>query len=181
MIDPYDNNPDSGTERGLREDFWGMLTAGGSGGNWYIRNSSGQSFDQNMDDFKAFSSLWTWTAAATEFFNKHIPFWEMSERDGLTPNGRDYVMADPGEVYVIYLPYGQADNVQLDLEAYPDQSFDVFWYNPRTGGKPDRRRRGRGRRGPQPRRCPLECRQGLGAACSGGRSTLERRWRRSGR
>ena len=136
VIDAYSNNPDSGNEKTLREAFWGSLTAGGSGGNWYIKGNGfgGHSFDQNLDDFKGFSSLWSWTAAATEFFNTYIPFWEMRDADGLTTNGGDFVMADPGQYYVIYLPYGKAGEAKLNLDGEGGESFDVFWYNPRTGG-----------------------------------------------
>ena len=136
VIDSYSNNPDSTNEKTLREAFWGSLTAGGSGGNWYIKGNGfgGHSFDQNLDDFKGFSSMWTWTAAATEFFNTYIPFHEMTDADNLTTNGGDFVMADPGQYYVIYLPYGRADEAKLNLNGHGGESFDVFWYNPREGG-----------------------------------------------
>ncbi|MEM6889090.1 MAG: DUF5060 domain-containing protein, partial [Pseudomonadota bacterium] len=134
VIDPYTNDPNSTNEAKLRDAFWGMLTAGGSGGNWYIRTATGQSLDQNMDDFKGYESLWTWTAAATEFFNTYIPFWDMAQADGLTPDGDDYVMADPGNYYVVYLPGGEAKGVRLDLSDQAGETFNVYWYNPRTGG-----------------------------------------------
>ena len=134
MIDPYSNNPNSTKEQNLREAFWGFLTAGGSGVNWYIRQQDGQSYDQTMDTFDAFESLWTWTSAGTTFFNTYIPFWDMHEANSLTPNGKDYVMADPGQYYMSYLPYGEADNVKLDLRGQSGVTFDIYWYNPRTGG-----------------------------------------------
>ncbi len=136
VIDAYSNNPDSSNEKTLREAFWGTLTAGGSGGNWYIKGNGfgGHSFDQNLDDFKGFASMWTWTAAATDFFNTYIPFHEMTDADNLTRNSGDFVMADPGQYYVIYLPYGEAGEAQLDLNGHGGESFDVFWYNPREGG-----------------------------------------------
>ncbi|QPH54877.1 Ig-like domain-containing protein [Pontivivens ytuae] len=134
IIDPGSNNPDSTNERALREEFWGTLTVGGSGGNWYIKQSNGHSFDQNIDFFDQHTSLWTWTAAATDFFNTHIPFWEMEEKDELTSDNDDFVMAKDGEYYVVYLPYGEAGNVQLNLNGHGGETFDVFWYNPREGG-----------------------------------------------
>ncbi|MEL6523681.1 MAG: DUF5060 domain-containing protein, partial [Pseudomonadota bacterium] len=134
IVDPYSNDPDSANEQTLRDGFWGMLTAGGSGGNWYFKGSSGHSLDQNYDTFEAHESVWTWTAAATHFFNTYIPFWDMEQADGLTSDGDDYVMAQEGQYYVIYLPYGEAGNVQLNLGDQGGETFDVFWYNPRTGG-----------------------------------------------
>ncbi|WP_210527179.1 malectin domain-containing carbohydrate-binding protein [Rubellimicrobium arenae] len=135
IIPAYSNNPDSTNERTLREALWGTLTAGGSGVSWYVKGASGHSYDQNMDTFDGFRSIWTWTAAATDFFNDQIPFWRMAEHDELTQARGDFVMADPGETYVVYLPYGAADDVRLDLTAGAGTSFDVFWYNPRTGGR----------------------------------------------
>ncbi|MEM9504799.1 MAG: DUF5060 domain-containing protein, partial [Cyanobacteria bacterium P01_E01_bin.43] len=81
IFKPYGNNPDEANEVKQRQALWGSLTVGGSGVNWYIKQSSGHSFDQNVDTFDAFESVWDWTAAATDFFNEHIPFWEMSETD----------------------------------------------------------------------------------------------------
>ncbi|MEL6570390.1 MAG: cadherin-like domain-containing protein [Pseudomonadota bacterium] len=135
IVDPYSNNPDSANEKTLREGFWGMLTAGGSGGNWYFKGSSGHSLDQNYDTFDAHASVWKWTAAATSFFNTYIPFWDMRQADGLTSDNDDFVMAQDGEYYVVYAPYGEAGNIRLNLNGYAGETFDVFWYNPRIGGE----------------------------------------------
>ncbi|MEM6838021.1 MAG: putative collagen-binding domain-containing protein, partial [Cyanobacteria bacterium P01_C01_bin.120] len=134
IFKPYGNNPDEANEVKQRQALWGSLTVGGSGVNWYIKQSSGHSFDQNVDTFDAFESVWDWTAAATDFFNEHIPFWEMSETDDLTPDGGDYVMAKAGEYYVAYRPYGEATDVEIDLSGQAGKTFDVYWYNPREGG-----------------------------------------------
>ena len=134
VIDSYSNDPDSENEIVLREGFWGSLTAGGSGGNWYFRGSSGHSFDQNYDTFDAHASVWTWTSAATSFFNTYIPFWDMQQADGLTSDGDDFVMAQEGEYYVVYAPYGEATDISLDLSDQSGETFDVLWYNPREGG-----------------------------------------------
>lgn len=132
---PYNGSADDKNERKQRQALWGTLTAGGSGVNWYIKQpGKGHTFDQDLDSFEAFESVWEWTAAATEFFNTHIPFWEMSEADKLTPEGRDFVMAKDGDYYVAYRAYGQADNVRIDLSDQAGETFDVFWYNPREGG-----------------------------------------------
>ncbi|MEL6370544.1 MAG: DUF5060 domain-containing protein [Pseudomonadota bacterium] len=135
IIDLYSNNPDSNNERTLRQELWGTLTVGGSGVNWYFKGSSGHSLDQNIDDFKAHESVWTWTSAATSFFNDYIPFWDMTDADGLTINTGDYVMAKEGEYYTIYLPYGEANDVRLDLRGEGGETFDVYWFNPREGGQ----------------------------------------------
>ena len=135
IFTPGENDPDEKNQVLQRQALWGHLTVGGSGVNWYIKNANGHSFDQNVDTFGDFESVWEWTAAATEFFNNEIPFWEMSEADNLTPNNDDYVMAKDGEYYIAYRPYGDATNVRLDLSGQAGETFDVFWYNPREGGK----------------------------------------------
>ncbi|MBX2853947.1 MAG: DUF5060 domain-containing protein [Rhodobacteraceae bacterium] len=134
IVDPGSNNPDSSNEKLLRESFWGSLTVGGSGGNWYFKGNSGHSLDQNYDAFRGHESVWEWTAAATDFFNTYIPFWEMSEDDGATQNGDDFVMSKPGEYYVVYLKYGNAGDVRLNLSGEAGETFDVYWYDPRNGG-----------------------------------------------
>ncbi|WP_424930541.1 DUF5060 domain-containing protein [Amaricoccus tamworthensis] len=134
-IDAFQGDPNSENEAALRKGLWGHLTAGGSGVSWYVRATEGHGYDQNMDTFDGFESLWGWTAAATEFFNTHVPFWEMEEMDGLTANGRDYVMVDPGESYLVYLPQGEADTaIKLDLSYYEGVEFTGWWYDPRNGG-----------------------------------------------
>ncbi|WP_424930531.1 Ig-like domain-containing protein [Amaricoccus tamworthensis] len=135
IIEPYSNNPDGENEVILREAFWGALTAGGSGGNWYFKDTSGHSLDQNYDTFEAHASVWEWTASATHFFNNYIPFWAMSQADGLTPGNNDFVMALEGRYYVVYAPYGEATDISLDLTDQSGKIFDVFWYDPRSEGE----------------------------------------------
>ena len=132
-IEPGDNNFDDPNQAGQREAFWSTLLANGSGGNVYIRGN-GQSLDQNLDDFTGFQALWTWIDTATSFMNTFVPFWDMEQADGLTTNENDFVLAKDGEYYLVYLPIGEADAVNLNLSGQDGESFDVLWYNPRTGG-----------------------------------------------
>ncbi|MGF1501198.1 MAG: DUF5060 domain-containing protein [Paracoccaceae bacterium] len=134
--DVTSNNTDPDETRPLREGFWGHLTAGGSGANWYLKGNGfgGHSFDQNLDDFSQFEVIWEWTEAATSFFNTYIPFWEMEMDDSATSNTNDFVMSKPGDYYVIYAKYGAADEIRLDLRGETGETFDAFWYDPRNGG-----------------------------------------------
>ena len=43
-----------------------------------------------------------------------------------------YCYAKPGEIYIVYLP--AAGLAKLDLDG-ADGSFNVRWYNPRSGGE----------------------------------------------
>ncbi len=58
----------------------------------------------------------------------------MRDADAVTLNTGDFVMAKDGDYYVSYLDYGQAGDVRLDLSGHAGERYDVFWYNPRTGG-----------------------------------------------
>ena len=44
-----------------------------------------------------------------------------------------YCFAQPGELYLVYLPAGGA--AELDLSGAPG-SYSVSWFNPRRGGPP---------------------------------------------
>ncbi|MFH1918771.1 MAG: putative collagen-binding domain-containing protein [Planctomycetota bacterium] len=55
----------------------------------------------------------------------------MHAADALTANPGDYCLARPGQVYAVYLPDG--GTTPLDL-GDSTATFDVAWYNPRTGG-----------------------------------------------
>lgn len=60
----------------------------------------------------------------------------MQNHDELVGNPKHtndrYCLAQPGEVYVVYLPTADS-STQLDLPS-ADGDFDVRWYNPRAGG-----------------------------------------------
>jgi hypothetical protein len=72
------------------------------------------------------------TSYALNFFQTHIPFWEMQPDNALA--SAPYVLAKPGQVYAIYRPAGSPDaSVQLNL-GDDAGSYTVLWYNPRAGG-----------------------------------------------
>lgn len=124
-----DNSPDAAKNHAhLRSEMWGVLTAGAGGVEWYAGLE-----DQTLEDFRSRDDVWTWTAAAKDFFETYLPVDKMDKADALTSGttGNDYVIADPGEVYAIYLPSG--GTATLDLGGHSG-AFDVAWYNPRTGG-----------------------------------------------
>ena len=113
-----------------KDDMWGMLMAGTSGFNWYLGWGDDRR-DLTLQDFRRYSFLWTTSTNATRFFEDHVPFIDLKPVDGLTPISTNRVLAKPGETYVIFLRNG--GTTTLDLKSY-SKDFDVFWYNPRTGG-----------------------------------------------
>ncbi len=109
--------------------LWGNLMAGGAGVEWYF----GYKFphnDLNLNDFRSRDRMWDQTRYALEFFHRYLPFTEMKHADELTPQVNDYVFAQPGVVYAIYLPQGGEAVLQLE-----EGDYEVGWYNPREGGE----------------------------------------------
>jgi hypothetical protein len=63
-----------------------------------------------------------------DFFTA-LPYWQMEPYFGVT---RDAVaLADPGKIYVVYLPHG--GEVSVDLGTERRDSWTARWFNPRTG------------------------------------------------
>ncbi len=118
----------------LIETLWRFYTEGGSGAEWYFgyQTQGGQGGDLRLEDFSTRDSLYQAAAAARLFFEQ-LPLTTMTEADGLTTGttGGDHVMADPGQIYAVFLPDG--GTADLDLTGYAG-SFSVRWYDPLTGG-----------------------------------------------
>ena len=115
--------------REIREEaLWATLMAGGAGVEWYFGYNNPHD-DLDMEDWRSRDDLWTYTAAATDFFLTHLPFEEMRAADALIDGDHDYVFAKTGEVYAVYLK-------QADLAgsiSLPAGTYSVAWYNPRDG------------------------------------------------
>ena len=107
--------------------LWGNLMAGGGGVEWYFGYMFAHS-DLSCEDFRSRDLLWDQTRIALDFFHNHLPFNEMISSDELTDDKDDYCFAKPGEIYVVYLPFGKATNITIDPGSYL-----VHWFNPRTG------------------------------------------------
>ena len=110
--------------------LWGHLMAGGAGVEWYFGYKYAHN-DLNCEDWRSRDNMWNQTRYALEFFHQHLPFTEMDHHDELTAAGDDYCFAQPGKVYVIYLPKGGTTKLDLGQSA---GTFSVKWYNPRGGG-----------------------------------------------
>jgi len=62
-------------------------------------------------------------------FFASLPFWRMQPFDGVTPD-MVVALAEPGRVYVVYLPHG--GKATLDLSD-AENSLTARWFNPRDG------------------------------------------------
>lgn len=114
-----------------KELLWHTYFSGGAGIEYYV---GGQ--DANLQDFRPFENIWKWTWNARKFMQDNLPFWQMQSADGLLTNessvyGGGQVFAKTGQVYAIYLP-NASNGGTLNLGG-TSGSFQLRWYNPRTG------------------------------------------------
>ncbi len=114
----------------LRKDpLWGNLMGGGAGVEWYF-GYQGSFGDVQSEDWRLVGNLWEQTNHALRFFQDYLPFWQMQPDNGLASGGTNpKVLAEPDEVYAVYLPSGGSTDL-----AVASASYTVRWYNPRTGG-----------------------------------------------
>ena len=112
--------------------LWGTLMAGGFGVEWYFGYNSPHS-DLTCQDFRSRDDFWDQNRYARHFFDRELPFWEMTPSDALTKDTLSYCLAKEGEVYALYLRPG-AGTTSIKLSA-SDQAFTVLWYDPRQGGE----------------------------------------------
>jgi hypothetical protein len=85
-----------------------------SGGGWV--NGRGDASMTMLDGY----------ARMVRFFTK-LEWWKTEPHDEYVDNGA-FCLADPGKLYVVYLPHGGEVAVKLEPGPYQAQ-----WYNPRTG------------------------------------------------
>jgi len=116
--------------------LWGNLMAGGAGVEYYFGYKLLEN-DLVAEDYRSRDRTWDYCRIALEFFQtKGIPFWRMWNANELVGNDdRDnsaYCLAERGEVYVIYLPKGGEQSIDLTEDK---GSYSIFWYNPREGGR----------------------------------------------
>ena len=92
------------------------------GGNFEIHTSP-------LRDYRDFGLHLQDLARARAIIEQH-PFWEMRPHNELIVRGEGYVLAKPGEVYLVYLPEGGV--LDLDLST-SSASFSALWIDPATG------------------------------------------------
>ena len=105
--------------RTWRRQLWANLTAGGAGMHVIDdRETSGKSFVAAQQIFKAAG----------------LSFWKMTSADELIGNSkhddRGYVLAQPGDAYLLYLPSPRGCKLNL-VDAKGD--FEISWIDPATG------------------------------------------------
>ena len=76
---------------------------GGSGVEWYFGYQYAH-MDLNCEDWRSRDVMWDQTRHALEFFQKHLPFWEMWPANGIVQDRNAFVFAKEGEIYAVYIP-----------------------------------------------------------------------------
>lgn len=119
----------------VREALWGNLIAGGSGAEWIVAYDTwprqpAKHLDIACENWRPWENMWNLTAIAIDFFHQYLPLSQMKSHDELIDKDSGWCLAQPGEVYCVYL-FGD-HHTQLEL---PAESFTVAWFNPWTGGE----------------------------------------------
>lgn len=152
---PIENTPDK--RRGVdiphglfrRAALWNALMAGANGVEAYFGYQTGCT-DLNCEDQRTRASLWRDGVKALTFFERHVGVeaLRLEPDDDVTAAPDDFVLADPGRLYVIYtqtegssgLPagfeqrYGRSGPVTLQLFSQTGR-YSVAWYDALRGGE----------------------------------------------
>ncbi len=117
--------------------LWGTFMAGGAGVEYYFGYQLPEN-DLLLEDFRSREKSWDYCRIALEFFrDQKIPLGKMANADELVGNPAHdnsvYCLAQPGELYLVYLPNGGERNVDLSGAS---GELSLAWFNPRTGGAP---------------------------------------------
>ncbi|WP_199405223.1 DUF5060 domain-containing protein [Corallincola holothuriorum] len=126
-----DNDAGNSHVDGRKNGLWGTFMGGGTGNEWYFGYSHAHS-DLSLQDFRSRDKWWDVARYALEFFNNNdIPFWNMKNDNNISTNANDYGFYKHNDTYVVYLKQG--GTTELNLNG-TQGSFNVYWYNPRSGG-----------------------------------------------
>ncbi len=126
--DAEDPEHDNARKNGL----WGAMMAGAWGTEWYFGYEHPHS-DLSCQDYRSRDLFWDQGRICLEFFkNNKIPVWDMESYDSLISSEGDYVLAKPGESYVVYLKNGGSSILDF---GDSDNEYNIHWYNPRKGGE----------------------------------------------
>lgn len=111
--------------------LWGTLLSGAAGVEWYF-GANNRYNDLNTEDWRTRDRLWELTKHAMDFFQRHLPYWEMRSDHSLMSPADGYCLYKKGEVYAVYTPDSKAH--RLDLKD-DESTFEVKWFDPLKGGE----------------------------------------------
>lgn len=127
---PFDDQGDSWVDA-RKNALWGNVMAGGAGVEFYFGYDYAHS-DLTCQDYRSRDGFWDYCRFMLEFFEQNdVPFQEMSNENSLSSNSSSWCLRKTGEEYIVFLKDG--GETTLDLSG-TSGSFDVRWYDPRSGG-----------------------------------------------
>ncbi len=115
------------------EALWANLMAGGGGVEWYFGYQRPHN-DLDLEDFRSRDRLWDYTRYARQFFENHLPFWQMeplSVEEAGAPAGAYVLVLKDGQGWqraALYFPEGSG------TVRAPSGTYEVYWFDPRNGG-----------------------------------------------
>ena len=128
------NDVNVGYPYGRRDKMWPCLMGGGDGFAWYVQKSGGgHGFDQTIEDFTIMADAFKWSRNLRNFLSP-LPLTTMvpSRTIVTSTTGEDYTLYQAGQTYAIFNDRAGKD-MTLNLNGVTG-TFDVRWYNPRSGG-----------------------------------------------
>ncbi|MEZ4702512.1 MAG: DUF5060 domain-containing protein [Rhodothermales bacterium] len=129
-IVPDGDRRDPTNRRARREGFWGTLMAGGAGADWYFGSDPYEYNDIWMEDFSYREEFFERTRDGVAMIQRSgLPFWEMHNLNGIATAANTWVLAKPGEAYLVYSPYLEPTELLL-----PAGTYDIRWYDAFAGG-----------------------------------------------
>lgn len=113
--------------------LWASIMAGGWGSEWYFGYKHDHS-DLSCRDFRSRDLFWDQVRHHLRFMQTaRLPLARMHPANALSSSDNDWVLAAPGEVYLLLLKMGEKPDNQLTV---PNGTYQITWYNPRTGAYP---------------------------------------------
>ncbi|MFK8053736.1 MAG: Ig-like domain-containing protein [Woeseiaceae bacterium] len=120
--------------------MWASVMAGGGGFEWYLKNNgAGHAYDLAVEDLREFDAHWIQSGHLVRFFRDivqdelGIDLQALNRANNATSSNSDWVLADDGESYLIFLREGGGTDIDL-----PDSdTYEVIWFNPRDGSRTD--------------------------------------------
>ncbi len=126
-----DNDAGNSHVDGRKNALWGGLLAGAWGLEYYFGYGHAHS-DLTLNDFRSRDDWWDYPRHALDFFNANeIPFWQMTNDNGISSATNDYGFVKTDDTYVVYLKNGGTTNLNLSNAT---GTFEVKWFDPRNGG-----------------------------------------------
>lgn len=110
--------------------LWGTLLSGAAGVEWYF-GANNRYNDLNTEDWRTRDRLWELTKHAMDFFQNHLPYWQMQADHSLVSPADGYCLYKPGAIYAVYIPDSEAHRLNL---TGVESTFEVKWFDPLNGG-----------------------------------------------